>query len=220
MPPLDLAAARKVIAEYDTNDFREGCDEFMFARHAANGWPDALNAYEVALAEVERLTKELDELLAAVVDGPLEGKTAQQTIVALRVEIHALIDHEGVTLNAIARLEAERDAALLQSQAAEERAAGAEQHEGAMLKERSTAEQYAKDAEDDRDYYREHCKAAEIKTGRTETERDAYRSMLCDLLASAHPHPTEHPTMSKQWDRARELLKNGPAASAPTGEQP
>lgn len=109
-PPLDLAAARKVIAEYDTNDFREGCDEFMFARHAANGWPDALNAYEAACAEVERLTKELDELLAAVVDGPW-------------VEIRELIDREGVTLNAIARLEAERDAALLQSQAAEERAA-------------------------------------------------------------------------------------------------
>lgn len=41
-------------------------------------------------------------------------------------------------------------------------------------------------------------------------ERDAYRSMLCDLLASAHPHPVEHPTMTKQWNRARELLKNGP----------
>jgi hypothetical protein len=46
---------------------------------------------------------------------------------------------------------------------------------------------------------------------RTATERDAYRSMLCDLLASAHLHPTEHPTMTKQWARARELLKNGPA---------
>ena len=41
-------------------------------------------------------------------------------------------------------------------------------------------------------------------------ERDAYRAMLRDLLASAHPHPTEHPTMTKQWERARELLKNGP----------
>lgn len=41
-------------------------------------------------------------------------------------------------------------------------------------------------------------------------ERDAYRAMIADLLASAHPHPTEHPTMTKQWARARELLKNGP----------
>jgi hypothetical protein len=42
------------------------------------------------------------------------------------------------------------------------------------------------------------------------TDRDAYRAMVCDLLASASPHPTEHPTMTKQWARARELLKNGP----------
>lgn len=41
-------------------------------------------------------------------------------------------------------------------------------------------------------------------------ERDAYRAMVADLLASAHPHPVEHPTMTKQWARARELLKNGP----------
>ena len=43
-----------------------------------------------------------------------------------------------------------------------------------------------------------------------EAERDAYRAMICDLLASAHPHPTEHPTMTKQWERARALLKDGP----------
>lgn len=43
-----------------------------------------------------------------------------------------------------------------------------------------------------------------------ESERDAYRAMICDLLASAYPHPVEHPTMTKQWNRARELLKNGP----------
>ncbi len=42
------------------------------------------------------------------------------------------------------------------------------------------------------------------------TQRDAYRAMICDLLASASPHPTEHPTMTKQWDRARKLLKDGP----------
>jgi len=47
-----------------------------------------------------------------------------------------------------------------------------------------------------------------------EHERDAYRSMVCDLLASAHPHPVEHPTMTRQWARARELLKNGPPALA------
>jgi hypothetical protein len=43
-----------------------------------------------------------------------------------------------------------------------------------------------------------------------ETERDAYRAMLCDLLANAHPHPVEHPEMTRAWSRARELLKNGP----------
>jgi len=43
-----------------------------------------------------------------------------------------------------------------------------------------------------------------------EHERDAYRAMVADLLASAYPHPIEHPTMTKQWARARALLKNGP----------
>jgi hypothetical protein len=38
---------------------------------------------------------------------------------------------------------------------------------------------------------------------------DMYRAMLCDLLASGHPHPTEHPTMARQWRRARRLLKFG-----------
>jgi hypothetical protein len=42
-------------------------------------------------------------------------------------------------------------------------------------------------------------------------ERDAYRAMVADLLASASPHPTEHPTMARQWKRARELLENGPS---------
>jgi hypothetical protein len=46
-------------------------------------------------------------------------------------------------------------------------------------------------------------------------ERDTYRSMLCDVIASAHPHPDEHPTMTKAWERARELLKNGPTKETP-----
>lgn len=50
-----------------------------------------------------------------------------------------------------------------------------------------------------------------------EHERDTYRAMVCDLLSSAHPHPKEHPTMTRQWDRARELLKNGPPALATNG---
>lgn len=41
-------------------------------------------------------------------------------------------------------------------------------------------------------------------------DRDAYRAMICDLLASAVPHPVEHPTMTTQWNRARKLLKDGP----------
>lgn len=58
---------------------------------------------------------------------------------------------------------------------------------------------------------------ADVQTGlleRTTFERDAYRAMVCDLLASAHPHPVEHPTMTKQWARARELLKTGPVREA------
>jgi hypothetical protein len=45
-------------------------------------------------------------------------------------------------------------------------------------------------------------------------ERDAYRTIVCNLLTSSHPHPVEHPTMTKQWARARELLKNGVVATA------
>lgn len=41
-------------------------------------------------------------------------------------------------------------------------------------------------------------------------ERDAYRAMVCDLLASASPNALEHPTMTRQWNRARRLLRNGP----------
>ena len=54
-----------------------------------------------------------------------------------------------------------------------------------------------------------------IRERRALNERDAYRSMVCDLLASAHPHPTEHPTMTAQWKRARDLLKNGPTTKDP-----
>jgi hypothetical protein len=50
------------------------------------------------------------------------------------------------------------------------------------------------------------------------SDRDAYRAMVCDLLASAHPHPTEHPTMTRQWNRARELLKNGPGRPTEASE--
>lgn len=46
-------------------------------------------------------------------------------------------------------------------------------------------------------------------------ERDAYRAMVCDLLASASPSERDHPSMSRQWARARELLKNGPPAPVP-----
>ena len=41
-------------------------------------------------------------------------------------------------------------------------------------------------------------------------ERDAYRSMLCDLMAFAKPMSISPPLVERQWDRARELLKNGP----------
>lgn len=51
-------------------------------------------------------------------------------------------------------------------------------------------------------------------------ERDAYRSMVCDLLASAHPHPTEHPTMTAQWAKARALLKNGPTTPSKPADKP
>jgi hypothetical protein len=47
-----------------------------------------------------------------------------------------------------------------------------------------------------------------------QAERDAYRAMVCDLLASAYPHPTEHPTMTAAWAKARALLKHGPRGEA------
>lgn len=40
-------------------------------------------------------------------------------------------------------------------------------------------------------------------------ERDAYRAMLCDVIASASPNKRDHPSMSKQWERATELLRDG-----------
>lgn len=49
-----------------------------------------------------------------------------------------------------------------------------------------------------------------------ERERDSYRAMLSDVIASAHPNERDHPSMSKQWARARELLKNG---SSPAAEE-
>lgn len=42
--------------------------------------------------------------------------------------------------------------------------------------------------------------------GRRHVERDAFRAMLVEILASAHPHPVEHPTMAAAWAKARELL--------------
>jgi hypothetical protein len=58
----------------------------------------------------------------------------------------------------------------------------------------------------------------EDAANRAESERDAYRSMVCDLLSSARMfglHPLGPAGMTRQWDRARELLKNGaPAADA------
>lgn len=41
-------------------------------------------------------------------------------------------------------------------------------------------------------------------------ERDDYKSMLCDLLASHHAYPADHPAMERLWDRVCDLLKNGP----------
>lgn len=58
------------------------------------------------------------------------------------------------------------------------------------------------------------------QTAKAEAERDAYRAMICDLLASAYPHPVEHPTMTKQWARARELLKSGAAIDAALPKEP
>ena len=47
------------------------------------------------------------------------------------------------------------------------------------------------------------------------TERDAYRSLLADLVAGRRLHALGKPCeMSALWDRARELLKNGPITTA------
>ncbi len=37
-------------------------------------------------------------------------------------------------------------------------------------------------------------------------ERNALRAMVVELLASAYPHPVEHPTMTATWAKARALL--------------
>jgi maltose-binding protein MalE len=48
---------------------------------------------------------------------------------------------------------------------------------------------------------------------RTARERDALtsqvatmRAEIVNMLASAHPHPVEHPTMTAAWQRARAAL--------------
>ncbi|MBA2720761.1 MAG: hypothetical protein H0U52_16200 [Chloroflexi bacterium] len=38
--------------------------------------------------------------------------------------------------------------------------------------------------------------------------------VICDLLASASPNQKEHPTMSREWARARELLAKGPTPAS------
>ena len=45
-------------------------------------------------------------------------------------------------------------------------------------------------------------------------ERDAYREMIETLLKSAHPHPIEHPTMTRAWETARNLLDSPPMRKA------
>ncbi len=45
-----------------------------------------------------------------------------------------------------------------------------------------------------------------LNADRLVEERDAFRAMVVDLLASAHPHPVEHPTMTAAWAKAQELL--------------
>jgi chromosome segregation ATPase len=57
--------------------------------------------------------------------------------------------------------------------------------------------------------WQERANEMRHRAERAEGERDAYRATVCDLLAAAHPHPTEHPTMAREWDRAREVLKTG-----------
>jgi hypothetical protein len=69
--------------------------------------------------------------------------------------------------------------------------------------------------EGQRDGARDNLKVRSRELRAMESERDAYRAMVADLLASAYPHPIEHPTMTKQWARARELLKNGPNDTKP-----
>lgn len=59
-------------------------------------------------------------------------------------------------------------------------------------------------------YQRDHTRQGQHSIAELTAERDAYRAMICDLLASAVPHPVEHPTMTKQWARAKKLLKEGP----------
>jgi hypothetical protein len=38
------------------------------------------------------------------------------------------------------------------------------------------------------------------------SELGKFRAVIVDLLASAHPHPGEHPAMFAAWTRAKKLL--------------
>ena len=103
----------------------------------------------------------------------------------------------------VAEVEAERD---------EARACAAleAQHHAFLRKERDEARSRLAEVERERDEANAEWQGADGKAAAMEAERDVYRSMLCDVIASAHPHRTEHPRMFAQWERARELLKDGP----------
>ena len=79
-------------------------------------WSKELDSLRARLAECER---ERDEMVEAVVTGPLKGKTASEAIVALRsevAELAAMCDADALMLTQVAR---ERDTAIQRAERAE-----------------------------------------------------------------------------------------------------
>lgn len=58
----------------------------------------------------------------------------------------------------------------------------------------------------ERDLWMKQCLEAESRVKELENVKENLRLEIKNLLISASPHPTEHPTMHRAWVRATNLL--------------
>ncbi len=127
-------------------------------------------------------------------EATLRAELAEARMLARDAQIQAM--DRGASYQAISAELAEAHEALTAARAEVE-----------QLREQFEVERQQSEA--DKDMLRRNHRIQCDRRNEALTERDAYRAMLCDLLASAHPHPVEHPTMAEAWGCAREVLRTG-----------